>query len=187
MVPPDQFNSSGKITKSGKDYATYRLVDPNNIPENMKDQFVADEYGNLHPVTRQQINIQPSEDLQGYTKEGNKVYYDQSGNPYIFGNQQADIYQPGTNKKVTVPAVPGSPVPSYEQASGARGLSAPTNPATLAQNSSLATYTPNQERQNPNDRNNPDPQDPDRNLGTQDRLEARALGHRHRPSPRRGR
>jgi hypothetical protein len=75
------------------------------------------------------------------------VYYDQSGNPYIFGNQQADIYQPGTNKKVTVPAVPGSPVPSYEQASGARGLSAPTNPATLAQNSSLATYTPTPELQ----------------------------------------
>ena len=148
MVPPDQFNSSGTITKSGKDYATYRLIDPNNIPENVRDQYVADEYGNLHPVTRSQVAIDPADNSMGFLVNGEKyglpdgtpIKVDPSGNMYAFGNQQADVYQPGTNQKLTIPVVQGQPVPSFEQASGSRGLTAPTDPVTRQSN--LPSYNP---------------------------------------------
>lgn len=103
MVPPDQMNQSGSIKKSGKGYASYRILDPSTLTEEQKMQYAVDDTGVYHPVQRKKNYIDPGlvEDVNGYqfyTDElgtQQRVYVDSSGNPYTWGGQEVSLYKPG--------------------------------------------------------------------------------------------
>lgn len=134
-VPPDQFNQSGKIKKSGKPVSTYQIIDTNNLPQ---DEYALDEKGIYHPISRQQQPLTPEQManvVNGvYTDEkGNSqfVRFDAAGNPFIFsGKQTVDVYEPGTSNKQTLDYTAGMTVPAYKPplAQGEQPQVAPEQP-----------------------------------------------------------
>jgi len=101
-VPPAEFSSSGKPTKTGKSFATLKPIDTNNMPKN---QYVADNEGIYHSIMKNQVFLTPGQ--MGTVV--NNVFYDQSGksyfvktdssgNPFIESGQKSRVYKTGTSE-----------------------------------------------------------------------------------------
>lgn len=125
-IPPDQFNLSGTMKKSGKNVATYQLVDFTAIPPEAQDNYMMDEDGVLHMVQGENVPLTAEMALQasgGYyvdpaTGQSYKVFTDpKSGLQTIRMNSRVDLYDPTDRTKKVSLTLTGSEetIPSYEK------------------------------------------------------------------------
>ncbi len=125
-VPPDQFNKSGTVKKSGKNVATYQLVDYSAIPPEAQDNYVMDKEGILHMVQGDYVQLTPDQlknVFGGYytdptTNQSYKVITDpNSGLATIRVGSRVDLYDPtDRTKKVTVNLQGNeTTIPGYEE------------------------------------------------------------------------
>lgn len=159
VVPPDQFNASGSIKKSGKSYATYSIIDPSTMTPEQQAQYAVDDTGVYHPVTRdkQFLNLQgldPSKvDLQYQTITNDdgtqtKFFYDNAGNPYTYGGQKVSYYKPGSSTPETIPYEQGKVLsvrglqPAVVQDQNGQTFKNPIAPENLDPKSVKATPLP---------------------------------------------
>ncbi len=117
-VPPDQFNQSGTLKKSGKSIATYQVVDTNNLPEGV----VQDSQGILHQIEQSKVPISYDEYSMNQFNDPAKYSQDKKTGQYfrLEDNPKLTLYEPGTSNKITVDYNKDQPVPDYQTAIKAR-------------------------------------------------------------------
>lgn len=100
-VAPGEFTKGGDVLKKGKAFATYELVDTNNMP---KDEYVQDTNGVYHQMLQRERLLTPAEMASVYGNTltvGNKTFRVRtdatSGNQYLqTGDKYTKVYKPGT-------------------------------------------------------------------------------------------
>lgn len=122
QIAPSEVNKSGNVTKTGKGFATFELVDRANLPE---DQYVIDSEGVYHQILKRQINLtaeQMAESFNGtFTDNNGKQHFiktDSSGNPYIEVGQYVKAYRPGSSQSIELDVKPGQQIKSFRHMEG---------------------------------------------------------------------
>lgn len=123
MVGPKEFSKAGDVTKSGKSFSTYELVDTANMP---KDEYTRDLEGVYHPVLQRERPLTLEEQANVY----NNTYTDTNGKTYkvrtdastgnqylITGEKYAKVYKPFSSEFREVESNKEGVVPNYEAAS----------------------------------------------------------------------
>jgi len=111
-VPPDQFNASGDLKKSGKSTPTYRIVDLQNMRD--KSKYAIDSEGVYRPVTRGKKEIDYATYTTGFSTNPAAYSMDkETGKYYQLDAPSVDVYEPGTSNRRTVPYDGTTPVSSY--------------------------------------------------------------------------
>lgn len=122
QIAPGEFNKSGDVSKSGKSFATYELVDSKNMP---KSEYVQDNEGVFHALVQRERLLSPEEQANVYNNtlqdENGTIYKVRtdasSGNQYLQTKEKfVKVYNPGTSDyKEVAPGATGI-VPNYTDA-----------------------------------------------------------------------
>lgn len=113
-VPPDQFNQSGTLKKSGKSQVTYKFFDTRNKPAGI--DYAQDETGVYYPVTRKPVEVPYEEYQVGSMEKPAEYSMDKNTGKYFKLSQpQVEVYRPGTADRVVQPFVPNQTVAPYNK------------------------------------------------------------------------
>lgn len=160
-IPPDQFNTSGGFKKSGKNVATYQLVDTSAIPPEAQDNYMMDEDGILHliqgeyvPLTADQLENVRSGYYTDENGQSYKVITDQkTGMSTIRVNSRVDLYDPTDRTKKVSLTLTGeeNTVPSYEKAFTQENerIAKEAERASIEASKQNATVVPNMDLRSP--------------------------------------
>lgn len=160
-IPPDQFNTSGSFKKSGKNVATYQIVDPSSIPPEAMDNYMMDSEGILHAVQGDYVSLtadQLKNVVGGYYTDENgqsyKVITDpKSGLSTIRMNSRVDLYDPSDRTRKVTLTLTGDEesIPGYEEAfqQQTKNLESEARQADIQQSKEKAVEVPNLDLRTP--------------------------------------
>lgn len=115
IIPPNMVSTSGSILKNGKPYATFQLVDANELASSKEWVESEDgtwnkiEYANKVPISFEEYSMNQAQDPSRYSQDKKTgQYYRLEGDPTV------GVYEPGGNRKIEVPYVPGQKTQKFD-------------------------------------------------------------------------
>lgn len=120
QIPPKEFNKAGDVTKTGKSFATFELIDESNLP---KDEYAKDEAGVYHQIIQRERPLTLEEQANvfnnTYTDQTGKIFKVRTdastGNQYLLtGEKYVKSYKPNSSESIDAEINSEGIVPSFE-------------------------------------------------------------------------